>query len=86
MVVCKLMWTDRVVFHCPGCRCTHQIKLPQWTFNGDYERPTFSPSILYNPDVEKHRCHFFVRNGRIEYLSDCHHSLAGQTVDMVPFD
>lgn len=30
------------------------------------------------------RCHSFVRDGRIEYLSDSEHHLAGQTVDMVP--
>ncbi|MEO8484168.1 MAG: DUF6527 family protein [Acidobacteriota bacterium] len=29
-------------------------------------------------------CHSFVRDGRIEYLSDCAHALAGQTVDLVP--
>jgi len=27
-------------------------------------------------------CHCFVRNGRIEFLNDCTHALAGQTVDM----
>lgn len=29
------------------------------------------------------QCHSFVRGGRIEYLSDSTHPLAGQTVDMV---
>jgi hypothetical protein len=28
------------------------------------------------------RCHTFVRDGRIEFLGDCTHELAGQTVDM----
>ncbi len=27
-------------------------------------------------------CHSFVRNGRIEFLADCTHELAGQTVDL----
>jgi hypothetical protein len=27
-------------------------------------------------------CHSFVRDGRIEFLSDCTHKLAGQTVDL----
>ena len=27
-------------------------------------------------------CHSFVRNGRIEFLSDCTHALAGQTVEL----
>lgn len=30
------------------------------------------------------RCHSFVRAGRIEYLPDCDHALAGGSVDMVP--
>ena len=48
-----------------------------WTFNGDMERPTFSPSMLE---------HFFVRAGKIEYLQDCDHPMAGMTVDMVDVD
>src|SRR4051812_39204348 len=30
------------------------------------------------------RCHSFVRAGRIEFLGDCTHALAGQTVDLAP--
>lgn len=30
-------------------------------------------------------CHSFVTDGRIQYLGDCTHELAGQTVDMVPW-
>lgn len=29
-----------------------------------------------------HRCHSFVENGRIQFLGDCTHGLAGQTVDL----
>ncbi|MCK6648395.1 MAG: hypothetical protein L6Q66_01955 [Bacteroidia bacterium] len=28
----------------------------------------------------KHICHSFIRNGYIEYLNDCTHKLAGQTI------
>lgn len=44
-----------VRFHCPGCGYSHvlhtqethpDIKGPRWTFNGDYDKPTLSPSIL----------------------------------------
>lgn len=85
-------------FYCPGCRKKHAVwthSLPGkavWSFNGLLEKPTFSPSILVtrtegSEQVQK-VCHSFVRNGRIEYLSDCTHALAGQTVEMVgfPFD
>lgn len=30
-------------------------------------------------------CHSFVTDGRIQYLSDCTHALAGQTVDLPDF-
>jgi len=83
-----------------------------WQFNGDTDRPTFSPSILarggccYEPNWHQselagrlpekcdkgspdedgismcHVCHSLVRDGRIEFLGDCTHALAGQTVDL----
>lgn len=28
------------------------------------------------------RCHSFIRDGRIQFLGDCTHALAGQTVDL----
>lgn len=31
-------------------------------------------------------CHSFVTGGRIEFLGDCTHALAGQTVDLPDFD
>lgn len=31
----------------------------------------------------KHICHTFIRAGKIQFLADCTHRLAGQTVDMV---
>lgn len=73
------------VFECPGCNCCHYAD-DRWTFNGDAESPTFSPSIFVNSDGSNPtvpRCHSFVRNGKIEFLNDCTHELAGQTVDMV---
>lgn len=31
-------------------------------------------------------CHSFVTDGRIQFLSDCTHALAGQTVDLPPWN
>lgn len=45
------------------------------------ERPTFSPSLGINMGLDM-QCHSFVRDGKIEFLSDCHHELRGQTVDL----
>jgi hypothetical protein len=61
---------------------------PVWTFNGNVEKPTFGPSLVVHEakwddgSIAHHRCHSFIRDGRIQYLSDCGHALAGQTVDL----
>jgi hypothetical protein len=73
------------VFWCPGCKCHHTFnvgreKRPVWTFDGNMDAPTFSPSLLY-PDKTP-RCHLFLRGGKLEFLSDCGHELAGKTVDL----
>jgi len=105
------------LFHCPGCGCAHGFQTeplgpPTWSFNGDVERPTVSPSILVQSVemTEKGRadldawlaagkpirakpgfesrptvCHSFVTNGQIQFLGDCTHALAGQTVPLEPF-
>jgi hypothetical protein len=84
-----------LMFWCPGCDGGHQIQHgagsgPRWTWNGDAERPTFTPSVRvsYNgadadtPEGIPSVCHSFVTDGRIQFLSDCTHALAGQTVDL----
>lgn len=72
-------------FFCPGCQCSHSIRIkgpqPRWAWNGDTECPTISPSILA---VGEYRCHSFVRDGSIQYLTDCTHALAGQTLYYLP--
>jgi hypothetical protein len=73
------------IFHCPGCRSYHGFD-NRWSFNGDVERPTFTPSLLINGHGEGKRCHSFVTDGRIRYLGDCDHELAGQTVELPPVD
>lgn len=61
----------------------------KWTFNGDLVKPTISPS-LHIHDTDKNgnkitKCHSFVTDGKIQYLSDCNHKLAGQTIDLQEF-
>ena len=82
-------------FECPGCEIPHGINCgtrpgPVWSFGNNLEKPTFSPSILcsYEWGVErkKHVCHSFVRNGDIQFLSDCTHDYAGKTVPIPEWD
>lgn len=89
---------------CPGCDEVHYIAVSKplangaaWSFNGNPDAPTFSPSLLIRtgravdpnfvredgdpPDV----CHSFIRDGQWQFCSDSTHHLAGQTVPMVPW-
>jgi hypothetical protein len=93
-------------FFCPGCQMNHAFD-GRWSFNGDYEKPTFKPSLLVRTGhhVPEHKsdscwctynaehpddpstfkcsvCHTFMTDGKIQFLNDCTHDLAGQTVDV----
>jgi len=83
---------EGLIFWCPGCNMAHSIRTNPdgWGYNGNPNAPTFTPSVLvtYNglnagidgapPAV----CHSFVTDGKIQFLSDCTHSLAGVTVPL----
>lgn len=73
----------------------------QWTFNGNFEKPTFTPSInertgtFVDPDVKgdpewlkanSYHCHFIVTDGRIHFCSDCSHHLAGQKMELLEIE
>jgi len=98
----KLLNSDREVeaiavrFVCPGCGNHHVPRVeklldtydgPLWEWNGSLENPTFSPSlrVMGGPGGAT-SCHSFIRDGKIEYLSDCTHALAGQTVELPELD
>lgn len=96
-VLAELLTSDGgkgYVFYCPACKHYHNFTTeagsdksrPVWAFNGNLEKPTFSPSLGVNMMVPEARCHTFVRDGRIQYLSDCFHEFAGKTIDMEEID
>ena len=69
-------------FHCPGCGFSHGFDAT-WTITGPEDAPTVNPSLLSTtPGDGNYRCHLFIRSGKIEYLADCSHSLAGKTIDL----
>ena len=77
-----------LLFFCPGCKIGHGVWLSRrsqngsiWTYNGDKDKPTIHPSVLVRLDENK-ICHSFVKEGKIQFLSDCTHSLANQTVEL----
>ena len=69
-------------------------KLPTWGYNENPASPTFTPSVLVKtgravdpafvresgdpPEI----CHSYVTSGSIQFLGDCTHALAGQTVPL----
>ena len=84
-------------FHCPGCGYDHAFTVgpqndvggvarPRWNWNGSFDAPTFTPSLLCNKDIPECRCHSFVTDGKIQFLADCFHKLAGQTVELPDYD
>ena len=86
---------DALMFVCPGCAEIggsgfHMLpvsgdasKRPVWTWDGNLDAPTLSPSILTSGNEPARRCHSFLKAGVFEFLSDCAHSLAGQNVPML---
>ena len=75
----------QLAWYCPGCERLHAVN-NCWKFDGNYEAPAFSPSALTTGTKtgsgEPLRCHCFIRTGKIEFLSDCSHHLAGKSVPM----
>jgi hypothetical protein len=82
---------------CPACDDIHQFAVTGttvgWVFNHDYQKPTFNPSmrkmtnIPRTPEERVHpvnytSCHYFLREGNIEYCTDSPHHLAGKTVPL----
>jgi hypothetical protein len=74
-------------FECPGCKHIHGIHVGpgegvRWTWNGSIDAPTFQPSLLVSWRFKSSDeiCHSFITDGMIQYLGDCTHELANQTV------
>jgi hypothetical protein len=82
------------VFFCPGCKFDHPFAVkqyrdtpnPVWTFNGDVNKPTFTPSLLVNKSLPEQRCHLIMTDGNIYFCSDSHHELANKTVECPEYE
>lgn len=82
---------------CPACNTVHEIAVDEpfsngakWSFDGNELFPTFNPSInkrwgrYADPScrVKGGVCHYYLHKGVIQYLSDCTHGMAGQSMDL----
>jgi hypothetical protein len=78
----------RYFIHCPACKEEHQLN-EGWSFNGNVEKPTFSPSLLvqggrgWDESYQDFVCHSFIKDGKIQFLNDCSHELRGKTVELL---
>ncbi len=70
---------------------------PNWTWNGSVDAPTVKPSVLTrttigHTDEAGNRtpvdlvCHSFINDGKVQFLGDCTHEFAGQTMDLLEID
>ena len=87
---------DQLWHWCPGCEDLHAFNIgtpgrPLWSWDGNVERPTLSPSMLcftvHDEDGEtlpsgqrRTLCHYFLRAGVLEYCADTPHALSGKSV------
>lgn len=90
---------------CPACHQSHLINVEvptspfpefniaggqRWSFDGNENSPTFTPSVKVQSGGWKTRegkevplitrCHYNITKGQIIYHGDCAHTLKGQTV------
>jgi len=73
---------------CPACEFVH-ILPDSWTFNGDVQKPTFSPSFKHTyshwtggidpvthlglGEQQYRICHYIITDGRIQFCPDSWH-------------
>jgi len=86
---------QHLMFICPGCKQfggTGLHVLPvntdvttSWTYDGNVEAPTLSPSILTTSGREQEQvCHSFLIEGVFAYLPDSTHSLKQAPMENLP--
>jgi len=88
----RLSGDNRFTHWCPGCEVTHTVPVNPsgqigngWDYTCIDGKPTLAPSLKHGGYSSKGRpceCHYFIRDGKIQYLSDCNHSYANQTIDL----
>jgi hypothetical protein len=57
----------------------HWVDAKIWKVTQLPKGPSVNPSIRVR---SIHLCHVFIREGKVQYLSDCTHSYAGKTIPL----
>lgn len=84
---CGAESATHLLLHMPGPIPDRMIPVGNtgWSWNLCLERVTLHPSIrtIYPHADGEILCHSFVRDGVVEFLSDCTHELAGKNVPLL---
>ncbi len=94
---CEATEATHVLLHMPGPIPNRVIPVQlkgtragtgNWSWNGDTEKPTLKPSIKSwtGDSTGDIICHTFVNDGMVQFLEDCTHELAGQTLPLLDVD
>ncbi len=75
-------YESKYMYFCPGCKQYHVFSNKIHKFNEDLDKPTITPSLLCSKGSHPTACHSYITDGKIMFLSDCEHELAGQTVEL----
>ena len=79
MIKGKLMIVDDgILAWCPACDTYHLFD-SRWTHNGDFNKPSFTPSMHINAD-QSDSCHSFLTDGIWHYCSDSKHEYANKNI------
>lgn len=79
---CELLSNNQLIYYCEGCDQLHAVDADRWNWNKSTEKPTLSPSVLHRFLDSKTRCHYFIKDGMIQFLNDCTHHMKGKTVKL----
>ena len=64
--------------YCHACKTYHLFD-SRWTHNGDFDKPSFTPSMHVNAD-QHDACHSFLTDGVWNYCADSKHGYAGRSL------
>jgi hypothetical protein len=69
---------DGLAAYCPACKTYHLFN-KRWTHNGDFDEPSFTPSMHVNAG-QSDACHSFLTDGIWHYCEDSKHEYAGRSI------
>lgn len=93
---CEPSEATHIRLHLPGPLPNRILPVSSggWTWNGSTEAPTVRPSVLTRGGGRVWRqgkhveqvCHSWITDGKVQFLDDCTHEFAGQTLDLLEVD